>query len=75
MRIIPCTMPLRAYARASAIVFCVMWAELIVHKVAICETQTEWKTAPGTQCKLGISVAVAELASTSALPLCGATAR
>ena len=64
IRLIPYMMKMRIYAYICAVLFGLMWAALIILKIAICETDTAWKKSPGVQCVLGRADAGVELGST-----------
>ncbi|KAI0765341.1 hypothetical protein C8Q74DRAFT_1047074 [Fomes fomentarius] len=63
IRLIPYMMRMRIYAYMSVVLFGLMWTALVTLKLAICETNDEWKHLPGVQCVLGPSVAGLELAT------------
>ncbi|KAI0746976.1 hypothetical protein C8Q80DRAFT_810997 [Daedaleopsis nitida] len=63
IRLIPHMMRLRTYAYLSAVLFGLMWAALLILKLVICETNTEWKKGPGFQCVLGPAVGGVEIAT------------
>ncbi|RPD65695.1 hypothetical protein L226DRAFT_543154 [Lentinus tigrinus ALCF2SS1-7] len=63
IRLIPYMMRMRYWAYFFAVLFGLMWAALIILKVAICETDTAWKKSAGVQCVLGPAVGGVELAT------------
>ncbi|EIW55505.1 uncharacterized protein TRAVEDRAFT_171208 [Trametes versicolor FP-101664 SS1] len=63
IRLIPSLLKLRIYAHLSAVLFGLMWTALLIHKIAVCESNPAWKQSPGVQCVLGHGVGAFELAT------------
>lgn len=63
IRLIPSLLKLRIYAHLSAVLFGLMWTALLIHKIAVCESNPAWKQSAGVQCVLGHGVGAFELAS------------
>ncbi|KAH9941193.1 uncharacterized protein BXZ73DRAFT_98408 [Epithele typhae] len=63
IRLIPTMMRLRIVANICAFAFGFMWIGLVILKLVVCETNTEWKSRKGVQCVLGEAVASVEIAT------------
>ncbi len=63
IRLIPRLLRLRTWSNLSAVLFGLMWAALLIYKIAICEANPSWKQSAGVQCVLGHGVGAFELAS------------